>query len=282
MNTVKIKTKDGVVLTATVFNPEVPFRAGVIINSATAVRQSYYYAFANYLMANGYVVITYDYRSIGESLTGKKDKAKLTMRNWGEQDFEAIINWTAQEYPELDWHCIGHSVGGQLPGLAASSKRLKSIYCVASQNGYWGHWSIWQKPKLLLTWYVLVPFFTNTVGYLPGFIIGGERLPKGIAKEWARWCRHPEFISDNNGQPIREHFHGYTNSIKFIAIDDDHAFAPIRSVKALHDMYSDARRELKRINPKSVGAKEIGHFGFFRRKFKETLWADSLLWLRSV
>lgn len=28
--------------------------------------------------------------------------------------------------------------------------------------------------------------------------------------------------------------------------------------------------------PQEIGEKEIGHFGFFRKKFKETLWAKAL------
>lgn len=30
------------------------------------------------------------------------------------------------------------------------------------------------------------------------------------------------------------------------------------------------------ITPREIGVKKIGHFGFFRRKFKETLWTKAL------
>ena len=45
-------------------------RAVVIINAATSVRCRFYFRFAEYLFANGFDVIVYDYRGIGESRAG--------------------------------------------------------------------------------------------------------------------------------------------------------------------------------------------------------------------
>ena len=42
-------------------------RPVVIINPATSVHSRYYSHFANYLYANGFDVVTYDYRGIGNS-----------------------------------------------------------------------------------------------------------------------------------------------------------------------------------------------------------------------
>jgi len=44
-----------------------PLRPVVIINAATSVRCRHYSRFAAYLFANGFDVIIYDYRGIGES-----------------------------------------------------------------------------------------------------------------------------------------------------------------------------------------------------------------------
>ena len=37
--------------------------------------------------------------------------------------------------------------------------------------------------------------------------------------------------------------------------------------------------ELKRVVPREVGAERIGHFGFFREQFRDTLWRDAADWL---
>ncbi|MEC8428943.1 MAG: CocE/NonD family hydrolase, partial [Pseudomonadota bacterium] len=70
-----IITNDGLSLSATIYSPKENAKAGVIINSATAVKQSYYQDFASFLASNGYLVVTYDYRGIGKSaIENTRDK----------------------------------------------------------------------------------------------------------------------------------------------------------------------------------------------------------------
>ena len=254
-------------------------KAGIIINSATAVGKGYYKAFAQHLAEHGYLVITYDYRGIEASKSNKQNRSKLSMRAWGEQDFNAVINTATQRYPELSWHCIGHSVGGQIVGLAESNRKLTSVYCVAAQNGYWKNWGLPQTPKILLSWYGLIPLFSKTLGYVPGFMLGGTSLPGPIALEWARWCTNPNFISDKQGQPIGTHFSQFDKRMRFLAIKDDLDFAPLKAVKELEKFYSQAEKEVEVVDPKAFGIKEIGHFGFFKRQHKEALWPDAVAWL---
>ena len=55
-------------------------RPVVIINAATSVRCRHYSRFADYLFANGFNVITYDYRGIGESRSGSLHGFKAPWR----------------------------------------------------------------------------------------------------------------------------------------------------------------------------------------------------------
>jgi predicted alpha/beta hydrolase len=64
---ITLTARDGLELAITVFSPQGIPKAGVIINSATAVKQGYYESFASFLAEHGYLVITYDYRGIGAS-----------------------------------------------------------------------------------------------------------------------------------------------------------------------------------------------------------------------
>jgi len=34
--------------------------------------------------------------------------------------------------------------------------------------------------------------------------------------------------------------------------------------------------------PRELGAERIGHFGFFREQFRDTLWRDAADWLEST
>jgi len=274
-----ITTLDSFTLSVTKFVPEETPIAGIIINSATAVKQGYYAKFAKYLADQGYFVVTYDYRGIGESSIKNYRDQRLSMRAWGEQDFSAVIDWSVSNYNHLDWHCIGHSVGGQIIGFAENNTLLRSIFCVSSQSGYWGHWESLAKPKMFFLWYLIIPLFSKFFGKVPGALLGGESLPAGIAQQWAYWGRHADYIVDRKGQPIRQGFSQLKCSIKFIMIDDDKDFAPPKAVKALRSFYKNANTSLETINTKNFGKKHIGHFGFFRSDNKSNLWELPLNWL---
>ena len=45
-----------------------------------------------------------------------------------------------------------------------------------------------------------------------------------------------------------------------------------RGIRSLHGLYTNAPVAYRRIAPPEVGAKRIGHFGFFRPQFERTLW----------
>lgn len=280
MEIINIVTKDQFTLQGCIYRPTNEVVGGVIINSATAVKQSYYQNFAKFLTLHGYIVITYDYRGIGLSQPNSREEhSQLTMKAWGEYDFDAVIQWAKTNYSEISWHCIGHSVGGQLLGLASSSQLLESAYCVAAQSGYWGHWRLRDRARVLLSWYLFIPLLSKLFGKVPGVLLGGESLPAGIALEWARWCRHPDFIVTEKSVPIREHFHSLNIRMRFIAVSDDFNFAPVAAVQALATFYKKANKDYQLIDAKQIGGEGIGHFGFFKKSNKEALWGDYLDWL---
>ncbi|WHI47286.1 alpha/beta hydrolase [Microbulbifer sp. VAAF005] len=138
----RIPTKDGIQLGAKLFTPNEEPKAGIIINSAMAVKQSFYWDFASFLAQNGYLVLTYDYRGIGKSSVANQRDKRLTLSAWGENDLEAVIDWCGKHSKALVWHCVCHSVGGQILGLASNNTQLSSVYCVSAQSGFWRLWGL--------------------------------------------------------------------------------------------------------------------------------------------
>ena len=59
-----IPATDGFPLAATIYGMG---NDVVVVNAATAVPRQFYEAFAQFVAAHGYTVVTYDYRGIGES-----------------------------------------------------------------------------------------------------------------------------------------------------------------------------------------------------------------------
>lgn len=279
MQTIEIATQDGTNLIGSIFTPKGPTKAGVIINSATAVPRGYYKNFASYLTEKGFMVISYDYRGIGDSKKLSPKDISQTMQAWGEQDFNGVINWASDHYPQLKWHCIGHSVGGQLVGLATDNQKLSSVYNVAAQSGNWRNWHYSKMPKLWLMWYVFTPFFTRVLGYLPGMLVGGQPLPKGVAQQWGRWCRNKNYICNEQGKAFRPYFSSFNRPMNFVQIKDDHDFAPLKAVQQLHSFYDQAPRQIEVLSPQDFGRKKVGHFGFFKKHTNEGFWQHAEQWL---
>jgi len=69
--------------------------------------------------------------------------------------------------------------------------------------------------------------------------------------------------------------------VRAYAISDD-PFAPLAAVAALRALYPNARWETRELAPRELGVKSIGHFGFFRERFRDSLWRESADWLESV
>lgn len=241
----------------------------VLINGATGVKQRYYARFADWLVHRGATVLTWDYRGIGESKPHRLHGFEGTMSDWGRHDFEGVLQFIAREFPQRELVVVGHSIGGQLLGQAASNGRIARAVTVGSQLGYWGFWPGMKKLAMASLWFGLMPGIAHVAGRFPGQLGIGEDLPKHVALEWARWGRSPEFflahgISRDGFSRLRAPVIAYSFS------DDD--YAPKAACDALHALYVNAQVERRHLTPRDVGARELGHFGFFRETFAARLW----------
>ena len=276
-----VTASDGRRLAATLFSPAGKPQRAILINSATGVPRQYYRRFATWLAEHNHAVLTFDYRGIHGSRDGpiKADRAKVS--EWGTQDVAAAIDLLAARFPALPRIAIGHSIGGQLIGLAANNMLLHGAVGVATQSGYWRHWPRAQSPLRVWRWYVDHPLKAALFGYYPGKRHYGVDLPRGVAVEFARWCRSPDYVVDADGRPLRRHFEGFSRPYRFIGFTDD-PIAPAPAVDALLAMYATADKRLDRYSPAQLGMTEVGHFGFFRESGRARLWPHALDWLASV
>lgn len=278
---VTLEASDGHPLAATLYEPETSAVAAVQINSATGAARRYYAAYARFLCDQGFVVLCYDYRGIGDSRWHAASPQQITMRNWGEIDYASALQWLHQRYPHLPLLAVGHSVGGQLLGLAPNNHLIDAALSVAAQSGYWRHWPLHLQPVLASIWHLGIPGAVALTGKLPAALMGVE-LPAGVAREWARWCRHPDFVVDARGTALREGFERYAGKLLMIAIADDAFYAPPRAVEALSRFYLNAGVELRTVDPREHGLRSIGHFGFFRPTMPRRAWQDTADWLHAA
>lgn len=275
---VRVVARDGCMLSATWFVADSPDDKVVLICSATGVKQSYYSDFAAYLAKNGTNVYTFDYRGIGDSRHG--DLAKLTsnMSDWA-QDVDGIISHITHVHQRSRLVIIGHSIGGQLIGMCTLARHADAFVMVGAQTPYWKLYSgAWTKLKLLLFWYVLIPASTRWFGYFPASRLGlFEDLPANVARQWARWAKSPNYIFDEL-PAFRQTFAGLDQPTLMISFTDD-TLAPAEAVHDLKQHYKRLKIDHRHYAPDDLAQQQIGHFGFFKKRFESALWREVALWI---
>jgi predicted alpha/beta hydrolase len=280
---VAVPATDGTPLAASVYEPSSPTEPAtvVLVNSATGVRRGFYDGFARFLASSGLAVVTYDYRGIGDSRPATLRGYPARMRDWGALDLAGVIAWIDARFPDRRLVAVGHSAGGQLLGLAPNAGRVSAMLGVGAQSGWWGHWPRPRRYLNALLWYVVVPTLTPLVGYFPARRLRlGEDLPSGVVREWARWCRHRQYMVDDNGIALRPYFDRFRGPLLALSIGGDH-YAPAESVAALARWYTRASVHLQHLDPATFGLPSLGHFGFFRERRGAPLWGRVAAWLHS-
>lgn len=77
---------------------------------------------------------------------------------------------------------------------------------------------------------------------------------------------------------VRARYAGLRLPILSLSFADDEYLSQ-RNIESLHGHYSGAALEMLRIAPHEIGVPDIGHFGFFRRRFEPVLWPRAGEWL---
>ena len=247
----------------------------LIIASAMGVKQSFYQNFAEFASSNYISVITFDYSGIGKSLSGNIKKQKEFLHDWGNQDLEMVIRNAIEKFPNHRKVVLGHSVGGQLIGLAPSSVHLDKIILISAQSGFWGFWKGFNKVKMFLNWHLLFPFLPAFFGYMPSKRFSKmENLPKNVVNEWSKWCRNPDYLFGyfSDDELV---FSKIRCNLLSISIADDF-FAPEQSVDWLTKKYQNTKLTRKHLFPADFDVSKIGHFDLFKTKFKESFWKSLL------
>ena len=239
---------------------------------ATGVPQSYYARFAAYLAERGFTVLTFDYRGIGRSKNGDIRKmaaacatGRCSTRRPPSASSPRTFWWSATASAARRWGCC--------PRLSASALRCSSARRAATGGNWPPLGKLWVWPVTHLG----LDALTRLFGYFPGSRLGfGEDLPPGVATEWARWCRHPRYLVGALG--AEDAYARLRAPLRAYAISDD-AFAPLPTVEALGRLYPNSRWEIRKLAPRDVGVKALGHFGFFRERFRDSLWREAADWL---
>jgi len=276
-----IFASDGPRLAATLIAPPRARVRGVVMAApAMAVSRRYYLPFLRALAGAGLATVVADYRGFGDSRRGRPSRRRepAALVDWARRDLPAVAAYMANRFDDAPLLYVGHSLGGQLLALADGVTPRAALF-VGSQSGYWRNWTGGARAAMWALSHVMIPAVVPLVGKLPMAAVGqGEDVPPRAALEWARWIRTPGYLVDDARALGAANLDGLRGPIRAYAISDD-GYAPPASVAALLDLYATKDKELRHVAPRDVGARAIGHFGFFRRAFEDTLWAEARDWL---
>lgn len=273
--------KNGSSLVLRMFESAAPPRAAVIVPSAMGVVQQFYSRFAEWLAAQGHFVVTFDYRGIGLSAPKSLRGFEISIDQWAKEDCAAVIDFVKEKLPNAPLYWVGHSLGGQLLGLIPNRDRIDRVITVAAGSGYWRENAWRTKRYVWWLWYVIAPLATRIAGYFPGKRLRKVgNLPRGVIEQWRRWCLSPEYVVSAEGEAVRAAYASVRTPMLALSFTDDEMMSA-KGIRSLHGLYASAPIEYRRIAPQEVGAQSIGHFGFFRSQFRDTLWPLVPEWLRA-
>jgi len=253
-----LRTHDGYSLSARLWSvpsdSEVAFVA--VVNAGAGIVSEYYDRFAAYLAENGIPTLVYDYRGIGHSRPRSLRGFPASVEDWGSKDCSAALDWLLESFPRSKRIVIGHSIGAFVTGFVTNGSLVDQMH-------------------------VLMPILTKVFGYFPGRRLHMlEDLPKGVALEWATRI-HPEFwwrlkrddgtLDTERVESLLKRFESIRAATIAVRFTDD-PFATAKAAERILGLFSNAFATHLVLNPEDAGGQAIGHFGFFRSRFRTTLW----------
>jgi len=277
---IQLKTPIGYDIGVTKFSSNTQIKRTLVISSATGVLQKYYSKLATHFASLGYTCYTFDYYGIGKSHSGIQSLKQNTcdLKTWGENDQSAVIKFAKEENTDYQLTLLCHSLGGQLVAFNKHDTYIDNIITIASQSGYYNHWKGFGRFKMYIYWNILIPITTSLFGYFPSKKMGlFENLPKQAAIQWRCWANHPNYML-SEFDITQTNFSRITCPILALSFPRDF-YAPKLAVDWLANQYTKAKIDRRHILPEALNIQDVKHFGFFRDRYKNSLWKMTHEWI---
>jgi predicted alpha/beta hydrolase len=276
---IEISASDGRRLAATLYEPQAASANGIAvqINSSAWTHRRYYRNFCEFLAERGFASLTYDYRGTGDS--AGSDPNEQSFVDCGAKDAPGATRFLLERFAGQRLAVVAHSLGGQIIGLNPHAAAFRCVLIVAAAQGYWKLWpDAKTRLRLALSYYVTWPLSLALLGRIPVRALTGQALTPRLATEIMRFGRHPRWLVDEAGVPIRPHNAEVRVPLRHICFTDDEVVPPGAQLE-IDEFFPNAKRRYELHPPSDYGVDQIKHFGFFRRSMPLAAWEDAAKWL---
>lgn len=266
---------DGYRLAAIRYSAQGPLQGNLIMAGATGVQQRFYRRFAEHASAQGFNVLTLDYRGVGESKPKSLKGFQMSYLDWGFRDLAAAVDFMDDGSTPLYW--VGHSFGGHGLGLLPNHHKITAAYCFGTGAGWAGWMPTLEAIKVRVLWSCILPLIVARKGYMAWSLLGmGDDLPLGVYQDWRRWCAHPHYFFDDPKMATTAALYAHVRMPCVFANALDDPWAPPVSRDAFIKGYRNAALLTRDLQPESH-KRPIGHMGYFRPSAMP-IWDEVLNW----
>ncbi|MGE5450326.1 MAG: alpha/beta fold hydrolase [Acidobacteriota bacterium] len=244
----------------------------VLLSPATGVKQQFYFRFAAWLAGQGHDVLVFDYRGIGLSLQGRLKDCPASLKEWGQQDQVAALEWLLQRTGQDQVLLLGHSAGGQMLGLLPNHRRVARVVGVAASTGWFKGMRLGFRIPAYTVLRGIIPIGILFKGYAPCGAVGlGENLPAKVARQWGQWCAAGGYATNAIRRHPEQDFHREVRTPITVVHATDDDIANPTTVADLLRTFPNTSSQVLRVQPASHGLRAIGHIDWFRASH-QALW----------
>lgn len=271
----QIKTKDGRLIGIRRYQSGSESSRIILIAPSAEVTQDFYDDFACYFQQQGFHIITFDYRGVGDSAPEVLKGYEARLDQWAIQDTDAVLRYVKNQNVNQEITFIGHGVGGEIIGLAPASQYISKmilINCALSCSRL----RRWKDKIWIGAMKTFVKFSSWLFGYFPGKHIGVmNNIPRGVMYEWIHWCNNENGLFDDFSD------HNYRKlQIPLLALSFTDDWRSQKSgVKAMLEHFTSACITWHHLKPREAGVKKVGHSGFFKKKTGNKIWDYLIRWM---
>jgi len=238
----------------------------LIFLSALGTPAKVYRHLGNEMVHHEVQLCTPDWRGIGSSSVRAGRHSDFGYKHLVEYDIPALVDSIRQRFPRAAIWIGGHSLGGQLALLSASSNpsNFSGVVLIASGSVHMPCYT--RKFRLgvrILT--TLSKVVSPITGYFPGSRVGfGGREAAGLMRDWSHVARTGDYCLNGSNLDYEQLLKGLDVPVLALSFAADN-WAPAAATDALLRKISTRKPIHRHWSASDTGGTEVDHYSWIKK-----------------